>query len=139
MQLTSSFYHQVRQYSKDMIMTDLNIPLWEELLEGDRNHQLIFFLKYGFPLDMPYLPAIEPNTVITNHSTAKQHPACIQEYLKTEISHRAIMGPYSKPPIQGLHCSPMLTHPKAGSENRRVSVDLSWPHGKYVNYVRTPT
>ena len=62
------------------IPTDLNIPLWEELLQGDRDHQLIYFLKYGFTLDMPYSPAFEPNTVITNHSTAKQYPACIQEY-----------------------------------------------------------
>ena len=27
----------------------------------------------------------------------------------------------------------MLTRPKAGSTNRRVIVDLSWPHGKSVN------
>ena len=56
--------------SQFKIPTDLNIPLWEELLEVDRGHQLIYFLKYGFPLDMPYSPAFEPNTVITNHSTA---------------------------------------------------------------------
>ena len=82
---------------------------------------------------MPYSPAFEPNTVITNHSTAKQYLACIKEYLKTEMSHRAIMGPYIRPPIKGLHCSPMLTQPKAGSDNHRVIVDISWPHGKSVN------
>ena len=43
------------------------------------------------------------------------------------------MGPFGKPPIQGLHYSPMLTRPKAGPDNRRVIVDLSWPHGKSVN------
>ena len=117
------------------IKTDLNIPLWEELLKGDRDHQLIYFLKYGFPLDMPYSPAFEPNVTVSNHSTAKQFPASIQDYLKTEISHRAIMGPYSKPPLVGLHCSPMLTRPKTGSDSRRVIVDLSWPHGNSVNDV----
>ena len=93
------------------IQTNLNIPLWEELLEGDRDHQLIYFLKYGFPLDMPYSPAFEPNTSVSNHSTAKQFPASIQEYLKTEITHRAIMGPYSNPPM--LPCSHALPCPHA--------------------------
>ena len=43
------------------------------------------------------------------------------------------MGPFKKSPVDGLHCSPMLTRPKAGSTNRRVIVDLSWPHGSSVN------
>ena len=82
---------------------------------------------------MPYSPAFEPNISVANHSTAKQFPASIQEYLQTEIAHRAIMGPYSNPPVGGLHCSPMLTRPKTGSDSRKVIVDLSWPHGKSVN------
>ena len=67
------------------IQTDLNIPFWEELLKEDMDHQLIYFLKYGFPLDMPYSPAFEPNTIVSNHSTAKQFPTSIQVYLKTEV------------------------------------------------------
>ena len=42
------------------------------------------------------------------------------------------MGSFKKPPFHGLHCSPMLTRPKAGSTNRRVIVNLSWPHGRSV-------
>ena len=52
------------------------------------------------------------------------------------------MGPYDKPPLSSFHCSPMLTRPKAGSDRRRVVVDLSWPQGKAVNdfdsYMGTP-
>ena len=48
------------------------------------------------------------------------------------------MGPYSKPPMQGLHCSPMLTRPKTGSDNRRVIVDLSYMVNlSTIWYVRT--
>ena len=119
--------------SQILIPTDLNIPLWEKLLHGNRDHQLIYFLKYGFPLDVPQSPKFEPNTVVTNHSTALQHPECISKYLEVEILNKAIMGPFKKPPLDGLHCSPMLTRPKAGSTNRRVIVDLSWPHGKSIN------
>ena len=35
------------------IQSDLNIPLWEQALHNNRDHQLIYFLKYGFPLDIP--------------------------------------------------------------------------------------
>ena len=115
------------------IPTDLNIPLWEKLLHGNRDHQLIYFLKYGFPLDVPLIPKIDPNTVISNHSTAIQHLACIAKYFEVEILNKAIVGPCQKPPFDGLHCSPMLTRPIAGSSNRRVIVDLSWPHGQSVN------
>ena len=43
------------------------------------------------------------------------------------------MGPFKTPSFNSIHCSPMLTRPKAGSMNRRVIMDLSWPHGKSVN------
>ena len=42
------------------------------------------------------------------------------------------MGPFKTPPYNSLHCSPMLTRPKAWCTNRRVIVNLSWPHGKSV-------
>ena len=51
------------QYS---IPTDLNIALWEELLTGNRDHQLISFIKYGFPLDISQSSELEPNLVVTN-------------------------------------------------------------------------
>ena len=118
------------QYS---IPTDLNIPLWEQLLTGNRDHQLIFFLKYWFPLDIPQSSEFEPNTFVTNHSSATEHPASISKYLQVEITNKAILGPFKTPPISNLHCSPMLTHPKAGSTDRRVIVDFSWPHGESIN------
>ena len=67
--------HQLR------IPTDLNIPLWDSILNGHRDHQLIIFLKYGFPLDFSQSLEFEPQTVIANHSSTIQHPACIQNYL----------------------------------------------------------
>ena len=116
------------------IPTDLNIPLWDSLLQDDRDHQLIFFLKYGFPLDLSQSLEFEPQSIITNHASAIQHSECIQNYLDVEIKHKAIMGPFKSPPIAALHCSPLLTRPKAGSTNRRVIVALSWPHGNSVNH-----
>ena len=57
----------------------------------------------------------------------------VEKYLSTEIRHGAIIGPFDTPPLGGLHCSPMLTREKNNSVNRRVIVDLSWPHHNSVN------
>ena len=38
--------------SQFQIPTESNIPLWEKLLHRNRDHQLIYFLKYGFPFDV---------------------------------------------------------------------------------------
>ena len=36
------------------IQSDLNIPLWEQALHNSRDQQLIYFLKYEFPLEVPF-------------------------------------------------------------------------------------
>ena len=51
------------------IQSDLNIPLWEQALHDSRDHQLIYFIKYGFPLDILFLSEFKPNAVITNHQS----------------------------------------------------------------------
>ena len=43
------------------------------------------------------------------------------------------MGPFKEPPVPDLHVSPFLTCEKPGATNRRVIVDLSYPHGASVN------
>ena len=84
-------------------------------------------------MDIPFWSKFEPNTVITNHQSALQHPVCISKYLTVDIQKKAIMGPFKTPPFYSLHYSPMLTRPNAGSTNHRVNVDLSWPQGKSIN------
>lgn len=115
------------------IPTNLNIPLWENLLHKYRDHQLVYYLKYGFPLDLNKSLEFHPTTRIDNHKTAQAHPRSVIKYLDTETKLGAILGPFKNPPIQDLHCSPMLTRPKQGTDNRRVIVDLSWPHGNSIN------
>ena len=68
----------------------------------------------------------------TNHPSAEKFPDHVEHYLKEEISHKAIIGPFDKPPIP-LHTSPFMTREKSDSTNRRVIVDLSWPKGQRVN------
>ena len=114
------------------IQTAFNIPKWESYLREYWDHQLIYFIKYGFPLDILRTGNFKAQTVIKNHTSALQYRPHVQEFLDTEVQLGAILGPFSGP-VQGLHCSPMMSRPKPGSEDRRIIVDLSWPSGGSLN------
>jgi len=115
-----------------LIDTVFNVTKWETMLANYWDHQLLQFIKYGFPLDVKPNSQFQPVSVITNHSSALQHANHIESFLSTEIKLGAILGPF-RSPLQDLHCSPMLSRPKPGSEDRRVIVDLSWPAGGSLN------
>ena len=116
---------------KFILPTTFNLPLWHFFLQHYWDVQLFSFLACGFPLDIQSQP--EASKEFVNHSSAVKYSSHIQHYLDTELKHSAILGPFSKTPIQGLHLSPMMTRPKQGAVNRRVIIDLSWPKGKSVN------
>ena len=96
------------------------------------DHQVLAFLHYGFPFGVSDSTKVSTGTV-DNHSSALQFADHVDHYLKTELDHNAILGPFKQVPIDNLHYSPMMTRPKAGSSKRRVIIDLSWPHGSSVN------
>ena len=99
--------------SQLVVPSGLNLPLWEYHLKDYWDHQLIFYLKYGFPIVLQTQQAFQPQGTITNHSSAVQHPLSVQHYISTVNKLEAILCPFQKPPIQNLHCSPLLTRPKA--------------------------
>ena len=68
-----------------------------------------------------------------NHKSATDFPKDIQVYLKEEIEHGTIVGPFEKNPISNGHISPFMTRPKPNSDNRWVILNLSWPKGLSVN------
>ena len=44
-----------------------------------------------------------------------------------------MLGTFKNSPIENLHVSPFLTRDKSGGAQRRVIVDLSFPHGNPVD------
>ena len=54
-------------------------------------------------------------------------------YLNEETQFKAILRPFSKPPISDMHISPLMTREKPGGQHRRVIVDLSYPKGRGIN------
>ena len=74
--------------------------------------QLIDLLTFGFPLDFDR--SVTLHTTVENHKSAQQFPDQVQDYLNTEISHGAILGPFKNLPFK-IHTSPLMTRPKQDS------------------------
>ena len=110
----------------------LNIPEWRRLAFKFNDAQLPDFLEFGFPTG--YISCDVPTLGLDNHASAARNPLQIKHYIETELSHRAIMGPFSQPPFQDwFRTNPMLTRPKRDSDKLRVILDLSFPIGHSVN------
>ena len=67
-----------------------------------------------------------------NHTSANQFKADVDAYIKEELDHGAIYGPFDNLPFP-VHVSPLMTREKQNSTTRRTIVDLSWPKGVSVN------
>ena len=105
------------------IKSKLNTDAWASYLADYWDWQLPLLVKYGFPLDF------KRNTMVchgtANHNSAIQYPDHVIHYLKEEVEHGAIVGPFTEPPIKNLHVSPFMTRDKSSSDHRRVIIDLS--------------
>ena len=52
---------------------------------------------------------------------------------KEEIEFGVIVGPFNHPPFSKFHTFPFMAREKPGGPHRRVTMDLSFPHGLAVN------
>lgn len=100
--------------------------------------QLAYFLRYGFPLDFPKHEEDNLKNDCQAHASAENYSSHVDKYIKTEIEHEAIYGPYDKPPYgASTHFSPFMTRAKTDSVDRRVIIDLSWPESHSINHFTT--
>ena len=90
-----------------------------------------FLIRYGFPLDFDVW--IDLNHMEVNHPSANYHVPHVNPYLNEEVTHNAVLGPFSELPYSDVHISPFMTREKPGSKNRRVIIDLSYPPNHSVN------
>ena len=88
------------------VQSKLNHEKFFQYLTNYWDWQLPFLIKYGFPLDIDVNKNILTDQV--NHKSAIMFKDHIEHYLKTEIDHEAILGPFQEPPFE-LHTSPFLT------------------------------
>jgi hypothetical protein len=102
------------------VASHINVSLLGELSQGFHDTQILDLIQYGFPLDLDKSSFI-PNSAITNHGSALKFPAAVDTYFRSETQ----LGPFPDPPFPDLHCSPLMTAPKDGSD-RPVIVVLSF-------------
>ena len=111
----------------------LNMDLWRERLVSYEDKVVCEFLQFGFPLDFDRKAKLNFNER-RNHRGARDFPAVINEYLTRECDDLRIVGPFNRNPLSSpLMISPLNSVPKDDLDERRIIVDLSWPHGSSVN------
>ena len=111
----------------------LNIEAWEEVLKDYWDKKLLFLIRYGFLLDFDSKFEADLQCNGKNNPSAIQFPSHVKTYLKEESEYKAILGPFTQPPICPLNISPFLTREKQGSQNRHIIIDLSFSKGHAVN------
>lgn len=67
-----------------------------------------------------------------NHKSALSNPTAVYEKLAKESLAGRIAGPFKKPPLKNLVCSPLGLIPKSDGKFRLIH-DLSFPKGHSVN------
>ena len=77
-------------------------------IHGYHDKRLLDYLTYGFPLGLAENATIK-NNADTNHASALQYPEAVQEYITTELSLGALLGPFDHPPHPAFTWSPLMT------------------------------
>lgn len=93
---------------------------------------LLQMLRYGFPLQ--YTGKAPRANSVKNHSSATAYPEQVRKFISKELAEGALAGPFSSHPFpSSCYVNPLMSRPKAGSDDRRIIVDLAYPEGEGVN------
>ena len=113
--------------------TSLKLEVWHKKLQCYPDKMVCQYLEFGFPMDFDRSKELKFDAG-RNHKGARDFPDFIVSYLRRECSQLRIVGPFQSNPLSvPLVISPLNSVPKSDTVDRRVIVDLSWPHGTSVN------
>ena len=112
------------------LSSNLKIENWRLYLAEYWDQQIVDLLQYGFPLDFDRQCQLISTKV--NHASAIQNSDHVKQYLQEELTHKAILGPFTQPPFS-IHASPLMVRDKQDSDQKRTIMDLSWPKGLSLN------
>ncbi len=107
--------------------------VWSFLLSGITHVDKVWVLQgiaSGSRLGMQVGECV---SATLNCRSAYARPALIDNFLLEEIKFDCVAGPFSSPPIEGLHISRFGIIPKATPGKFRLITDLSFPQGHSVN------
>ena len=114
------------------INTRHNIQLMFQLATSVSDRHTVNCLLYGWPLNHD---GSATTCTFGNHSSALKYAGHMDQYIRAEMDHQALLGPFiTLPWSDQVAVSPMSTTPKKGTFKRRTIMDLSWPKtGASVN------
>lgn len=114
------------------LKSGLVMEKWYTYLSDYHDPLLCEFLKYGWPLG--YSITNIPDSTTANHPSALFHLQAVNDFVNTELTYDAIIGPFEEDPFSPwFRTSPLMTRAKKGANERRIIVDLSFPPGRSVN------
>ena len=121
--------------ARQILPTALHLGKWDSIATGHSDDIIVLDgLKFGFPSQYwgPPRPTQSPGY---NHTSADAYPNKVREYVEKELDEGALIGPFTSPPFEWVHYSPLMTRPKAGRDAtaRQVIVDLLYPQGQDIN------
>ena len=113
------------------VPSGLRMRKWRHYLADYHDPNLVEYLEYGWPVNFREGAVLQ--STLENHPSATNYNEHVDHYVRVELEHGALAGPFRAPFGALVHLSPLMTRPKRDSEHRRVIMDLSWPPGAAVN------
>ena len=115
------------------VISPINIDILRLFLSDHPDQSLVKFLLNGFThgFDIGYRgPVTQGQT--RNLLSARENIPHVTEAIRKELSRGHTAGPFSQPPFDTLHCSPLGAVPKKDG-TYRIILDLSSPRGSSIN------
>jgi hypothetical protein len=115
------------------IPTKINHNFLQQFIHNYKDHEVIDFIKFGWPLNADKNPAQTKFPV--NHKSAKDNPKDIEKFITKAHTRNSILGPFTKSPFDPpVAFSPLGAVDKKDTTNKRIINDMSFPHdGTSVN------
>ena len=133
-------------HCKISIPSPWNLDLFEELLKGYHDQQLVPFLWFGWPIETSDVAHLDKK--LLNQKGARDNLDRLRAYVREEVDRGAVIGPFAKNPLgKGARFSPLDAIPKKDSEELCIIMNLSYPVGgpsvnaaiDKNNYMGSPT
>ena len=108
--------------------------MFEQLLYGYHDSELIQFIRFGWPIELSH--CLEDRVDIPpNQKGARTNVQKVGQYLASEIKRGSVIGPFVVNPMgKEARFSPLDAIPKKDSQDLRIIMNLSFPEqGGSVN------
>ena len=118
------------------VQTPLRAAQWRAMLENHPDRRFAQYLlegiENGFKIGFDYAQhSVTPCR--NNMLSTLDHPQVVTDYLELELEEGRITELKDMTGVMGLQVSPFGVIPKKGSDQWRLILDLSSPHGSSVN------